>query len=87
MIYTIGNTESYLAGLADGPLKKKGKTEDYQGGSVWQTYEEAAVYACNTRSVFGVLADWEKDTAPSDHGDWHDLLVDAEVVRLDGQDI
>lgn len=63
---------------------KKGKTEDYPGGSVWETREEAEVYACNIRSAFGVLADWEKDTTPSRNGDWHDLLVDAEVVNLDG---
>jgi hypothetical protein len=33
--------------------------------------------------VFGLLADWEKDTRPNPQHWWHDLLVDAEVIVLE----
>ena len=93
MIYTIGHTESYLKGFAEAkekgiPFLKKGRIEDYAGGSVWKTYEEAEVHAMarGPYSVWGVLADWYADTTPSRVGDWHDLLVDAELIKLEGED-
>jgi hypothetical protein len=33
--------------------------------------------------VFGLLADWNKDTQANAQQWWHDLLVDAEVVVLE----
>ena len=54
MIFTIGHTESYDAGLLQEaeqgfPFKKLGKTvlatgEPYAGGSVWRTHEDAVAY-------------------------------------------
>ena len=84
MIYTIGHTWSYLNAFQElGSVMKRGRTNDYQGGSVWQTQEEAAEYAKDGYSVFGVKADWEKDTVPNIESNWHDLLIDAELVILE----
>lgn len=86
MIYTLGNTVSYTQALAENPaVMKIGRKDGYPGGSVWQTKEEAEVFAPDNSgfSVFGVLADWEIDTAPSmEGGGWHDLLIDAVIVAL-----
>jgi len=86
MIYTIGNTESYMRLFAthDRP-RKTGRNDDYPGGSVWQTREEAQAHADSRPgySVFGVLADWDFNTEPSAMGDWNDLLVNAELVVLE----
>jgi len=87
MIYTIGHTESYLRYFAEQSTpQKKGRYDGYCGGSVWQTYDEAKRHVFNIGfSVFGVMADWETETAPSKDGDWHDLLVDADLVILKGE--
>lgn len=83
MIYTIGLTESYLSYFADqGRPRKKGRSGFYPGGSVWQTREAAEEHCPRGYSVFGVLAEWGTQTAPSLVGDWHDLLVDADLVLL-----
>ena len=49
---------------------------------MWKTFEEARRAAPEGYSVFGVVADWETDTVPSSSGDWHDLLVSADLVIL-----
>ena len=83
MIFTIGHTESYLCYFAEqGTPQKKGRCDGYPGGSVWQTQEEAQKHVGSEFSVFGVLADWDTETEQSQEGDWHDLLVDAELVLL-----
>jgi len=103
VIYTIGNTDSYLKALADDPeLKKIGKREQllpqfpdgYPGGTVWQTREEAQAYIDDALqhekpnwnpakfSVFGIEADWEKDTYASEENK-RSLLRDAKIVKLD----
>ena len=86
MIYTIGNTKSYMRLFAnhDKP-RKMGRNDDYPGGSVWQTRGEAQAHADSRPgySVFGVLADWDFNTEPSAMGDWNDLLVNAELVVLE----
>lgn len=86
MIYTIGHTESYTKYFEEqhpeGPLKK-GRTADYTGGSVWKTAEEAANNCPPGYSVYGVEADWDKDTILSTLGDRHDLLVDSKLVNID----
>ena len=88
MIYTIGHTESYLRYFAEQSTpQKKGLCDGYFGGSVWQTYDEAKRHALLDIgfSVFGIMADWETETSPTKDGDWHDLLVDADLVILEGE--
>lgn len=83
MIYTVGHKISYDCYLASNDFcKKKGRTVDYPGGSVWKTFEEANKHAKDGYAVYGVLADWEKDTEQSQDGEWHDLLVSSIIVRL-----
>jgi len=87
MIYTVGYTENYLKCFKEqGFLKKMGKNESYAGGSVWKTREEAEKYCeenCDKGySVFGVIADWDKDTEPSSSKDYNNLLRDSELVIL-----
>jgi len=86
MIYTVGHTESYLKYFQEQEHpKKKGRDGSYRGGSVWKTYQEAKCYAPvdSGYSVFGVLADWDFDTEESPEGDWQNLIINAELVRLD----
>lgn len=89
MIYTIVRKDIYLKTLAespDGVIYKVGRTEDYQGGSVWKTYPEAAYFAGQSKGeylVLGVKAEWTEDTLPNPWAYWHDLLVDAELVVLE----
>lgn len=85
MIYTCGHRESYERYfLEQGTPQKLGRTADYRGGSVWQTREEAEQYCSEDYAIYGVIADWERDTAPTmaDEGTWHDLLVTSPLVRL-----
>ena len=87
MIYTIGHTESYNRYFReqDKPMKK-GCSEGYAGGSVWRSQNEALRNCPDGYSVFAVAADWDKDTIPSKDGDWHDLLVDALLIKLNYRD-
>lgn len=87
MIFTVGVTEQYERYFAkQGVPQKKGRDEEYRGGSVWESLEAAqAVVDCDSTgkfSVYGVLADWDKDTVLSDSGFCHDLLRDADLIRL-----
>ena len=86
MIYTIGHEESYDRYFREQgrPLKlgRNGR-KDYPGGSVWETEEEAREYCSKGYQVYGLLADWKTDTEQSKDGDWHDLLINAELVQLD----
>lgn len=86
MIYTIGNKEAYDHDLSERQVRKLGRTENFCGGSVWKTKEEARIYCREDQDVYGVLADWENDTALSIHGyPWHDLLIDSVIVKLEEQ--
>jgi len=63
MIYTIGHTESYEKYFKEQEVPRKlGKAKDYIGGSVWETFEEAKQNCPVNYSVYGVKADWKKDT-------------------------
>lgn len=76
MIYTIGHRESYEQGFREQPTGKFAKLgagtladgEDYAGGIVFKTREEAQEYIdsrkslCYTYDVYGVEADWDEDT-------------------------
>jgi hypothetical protein len=89
MIYCIGNKQNYDEAMSKHlDLRKSGRcVEDdgtyYPGGSVWQTREEALTNCPEGFDVYGVIADWEKDTAPSAEGPWHDLLSDSLLVFLE----
>lgn len=86
MIYTIGHEESYTRYFREQerPLKLgRNRRDGYPGGSVWETEEEARAHCPDGYQVYGLFADWEADTEPSKEGDWHDLLVNAELVQLD----
>lgn len=83
MIYTIGHTENYERYFEEqGTPQKLGRTADYAGGSVWKTQEEAQRGCPDGYSVYGVLADWEKDTAPTVN-DWNDLLVTSDLCKVE----
>ena len=92
MIYTFGDRAYYLALIKEadvqkrGFLEKRGQTDDYQGGTVFETFEKAKEYIAERPEydVFGVQADWETETQPNKAGHpFHDLLVDAPLVMLD----
>jgi len=87
MIYTLGHTEAYERYFQEqGVPQKLGKTDDYVGGSVWQSFSEANKHRLklkmNDFSVYGVLADWNSDTEKSLDGDFHDLLVTSDLIKL-----
>jgi len=83
MIYTIGHIESYEQYFKEqGIPKKKGRTKDYPGGSVWRTAKEAQNNCPVDYSVYGILADWEIDTVPNKTETYNDLLYDKELVRI-----
>ena len=91
MIFCIGHSESYREYLKDSKnpclkLGRKGPNDaenpNYPGGPVWRTKEDAQSHCSPTYEVFGVDADWEKDTVQSDQGAWNDLLIDARFFLL-----
>jgi len=91
MIYTVGLRAGYDEALITQPVvTKKGRCPGYPGGSVWEDRELAESYllgrGLSEFAVYGVLADWEAETTRSDAGDWNDLLIDAQIVRLDDGD-
>lgn len=86
MVYTIGHEESYHCYFQEqGRPKKLGRngSDDYPGGSVWKTEEEAMKHCPDGYRVYGLLADWETNTEQSKDGDWNDLLINAELIQLD----
>jgi hypothetical protein len=88
LIYTIGRTDAYEQAFREQVTPRKlGRTTDYPGGSVWPNRRGAEEFLVAYEhdqgfSVYGVRADWDTDTAPSTDGPWHDLLRDADLVRL-----
>ena len=92
MIYTIGSAKSYLdAMLASGEVVHKsgaGSPAGYIGGYAFKTIEDAQrridEYGDSPYqfSIFGLDADWEKDTVPNDEGWWHNLTKDAPLIVL-----
>jgi len=81
MIYTIGNYEDSIF-ETDEPPTKLGRYFGYPGGSVWRTFKEAESHLKEGYEVYGVEADWEIMTEPSDRGNWHDLLIDSPLIKL-----
>lgn len=93
MIYCIGLRMRYEnAFAAAAPVIKTGRAvgddgRPYPGGWVWQSAEDARRFiAVNglfaTHDVYGVLADWERDTELGDGEQTRRLIRDAEVVRV-----
>lgn len=84
MIFTVGRTEAYEQYFREQSVPmKRGRDDDYEGGSVWRTASEASAAAPAGYSVYGVDADWSVDTAPSPTGPWRSLLRDAALIRVD----
>jgi hypothetical protein len=91
MIYTVGSKKAYLRDyLKHGRVMKTGRRRGYAGGCAFRTREDAQRHideleyqGYKNYQVFGLLADWDKDTVASASHWWHDLLVDAEVVVLE----
>lgn len=93
MIYCIGLRLKYDKALAGAnPVIKQGRGvggdgRAYPGGWVWPSIEDARRFiAINglfaTHDVYGVLADWERDTDEGEGDRTRRLIRDAEVVRL-----
>jgi hypothetical protein len=88
MVYTLGNKESYRRGLKEHgeDFKKLGRTEDYSGGSVWQTSKEVFDYIkensprLDAYGVFEIDANWEQDTEECGES-FHDLLKTSRITR------
>ncbi|MNC01391.1 hypothetical protein D3C81_958480 [compost metagenome] len=92
MIYSIGLKNYYeqrFLEFKDNPcdFKKMGKTDDYIGGSVFQTKELAEKFLIENViedfGIYGVLADWDKDTEESNCHWWNNLLIDAQLIRIE----
>jgi len=83
MIYTLGLTESYERYFREDAEPRKAV-----GGSVWRTEAEVEAYKrhrpswLNDYSIYGVEADWERDTKPVEGARWHELTREAKLVKL-----
>lgn len=60
------------------------------GKSVWQTIEAATKrrdYSTTLMGtqylLWGIEANWDADTAPNPEGNWHDLLISADMICLE----
>ncbi len=93
MLYTIGRTELYEKTFEEStdqhPPTKIGLNteanvnENYRGGVVWKTEEEARQAAQEQDedySVYGVLAEWDVDVRKT--GSKNRLLHDSELIKL-----
>ena len=91
MIYTVGSKKAYFRSfLKNRKVIKSGQSRGFAGGCAFKTradaqrhVEELEMQGYKGYVVFGLLADWEKDTGPSSEHWWHDLIHDAEVVVLE----
>jgi len=81
MIYTIGKKDLYLECYHE-HVKRGAVLLKASGGSVWKTAREARSHAREGYAVFGVDADWDKETLSNPSGDWHDLTVNAPIIIL-----
>lgn len=91
--FTLGNPDSYEKALdekkAKGePLFKIGRTNDYLGGIVFKTQEEAVKYAKDHGYSYipyklTLPNGWEQDVDDSlEKADYFCLLTDAEITRI-----
>lgn len=93
MIYTVGNTQSYMDAIekyGEGEVFKFDRHDDDPGGCAFQSIADAQRFIRErgnpTWSVFGIDAQWGVDTTPSEDGWWHYLLRNAPLIVLRGQE-
>lgn len=90
MIYTIGHRANYLANLSE---SETGQIVKLAGGYAFRTREDAERRIVEEEKVgvwdiFGLDADWDRDTEPSPTGGWwHNLLVKARIILLDDNEV
>lgn len=88
MIYTIGKEKSYLDSIERvGEIEKMGRNDAYRGGYAFNSYKDAQhrideAYLGWGFAVFGMDANWERDTVQASDGWWHNLLTDATIIVL-----
>lgn len=98
MVFTIGHTTTYEEGIETygKNFLKLGRTPNYKypngtigyydGGIIFRTEENAKQFLIEQElddySVYGVIADWEEDTAPSRDGSYRSLLVSKPILKL-----
>ena len=91
--FTIGSQKAYDRDLATLEVNKKiGVRDDYGGGWVWRTAEEAQAFIDThpelafTAKVYGLVLprSWEADVSPEPEPEdgVHRLLNDANLVQL-----
>jgi hypothetical protein len=85
--YTIGAIRSYEEALAGGPVRKLGRSSEYEGGWVWQELDDAKAVALRTDLGFvaGVYelelpGEWSTTTFPGGDG-VHHISEDSVIVR------
>lgn len=91
MLYTVGLVAKYEKAIDAGGAMKLGQRNEggraMHGGWVWKSREEAQAYidaqlSVARRAVYGVEADWERDTYEAPGEPTRCLLRDAPIVRL-----
>ncbi len=87
-VFTVGHEGNYDRGIIEygSAFLKSGRSEHYPGGFAVRSPEEAERLIDDHGmrgewAVYGLAADWEKDTAPSESGWWHSLVNDSPIVR------
>ena len=88
MIYTIGNRPNYISSFEKTAATEGSEIFKAEGGYAVRTMEDALHligerYADRDMSVFGVIADWNADTTPSDDGWWHLLNKRVPIVMVE----
>ena len=97
--FTVGYAKSYDEALSKGTPEKLGRRDDYDGGWIWRTPEEArtflttATFAETFRNrdpaEFSVYrlelpTGWEIDVSEAPHSDGvHRLLNDARIIKAE----
>lgn len=89
--FTIGNRVSYDRDLAQRVVHKIGKRDDYDGGWVWRTREEAEEFIRRVpqpfdAKVYALLLPrgWKEDVSAEPAADGvHRLLQNARIVQLE----
>ena len=87
MIYSVGPAKVYRAAQEIyGPQYKSGRHDDYSGGCAFETYANAQRYIDEKGpddmefAVFGLEAEWNVDTEPSEDSWWHYLLNSRPLI-------